>query len=35
MPASKVKAAIAQVLRDEGYIADFAVAQIATRARRN
>lgn len=26
MPASKVKAAIAQVLRDEGYIADFAVA---------
>jgi small subunit ribosomal protein S8 len=27
MPASKQKAAIAQVLRDEGYIADFAVAQ--------
>ena len=26
MPASKVKAAIAQVLRDEGYITDFAVA---------
>jgi small subunit ribosomal protein S8 len=26
MPASKVKAAIAQVLRDEGYIAGFAVA---------
>ncbi|MFZ4789959.1 MAG: 30S ribosomal protein S8 [Candidatus Competibacteraceae bacterium] len=25
MPASKVKAAIAQVLRDEGYITDFAV----------
>lgn len=29
MPASKLKAAIAQVLRDEGYIADFAVAQTA------
>ncbi len=29
MPASKVKSAIAQVLRDEGYIADFAVAPIA------
>ena len=27
MPASKVKAAIAQVLRDEGYITDFSVAQ--------
>ena len=26
MPSSKVKTAIAQVLRDEGYIADFAVA---------
>ena len=26
MPSSKVKAAIAQVLRDEGYITDFAVA---------
>ncbi len=29
MPASKLKAAIAQVLRDEGYITDFAVTQIA------
>lgn len=29
MPASKLKAAIAQVLRDEGYIADFAVAPTA------
>ena len=28
MPASKLKAAIAQVLRDEGYIADFAITQI-------
>jgi len=27
MPASKLKAAIAGVLRDEGYIADFAMAQ--------
>jgi small subunit ribosomal protein S8 len=27
MPSSKVKTAIAQVLRDEGYISDFAVAQ--------
>lgn len=27
MPSSKVKAAIAQVLRDEGYIIDFAVAK--------
>lgn len=27
MPASKLKAAIARVLRDEGYIVDFAVAQ--------
>lgn len=27
MPASKLKAAIACVLRDEGYIVDFAVAQ--------
>ena len=25
MPASKVKQAIAQVLKDEGYIEDFAV----------
>lgn len=30
MPASKLKAAVAQVLRDEGYITDFAVAQIAS-----
>jgi len=29
MPSSKVKMAIAQVLRDEGYISDFAVAQTA------
>ena len=29
MPASKLKAAIAQVLRDEGYIADFAVSPTA------
>ena len=27
MPSSKVKKAIAQVLRDEGYISDFAVTQ--------
>ncbi|PIE83256.1 MAG: 30S ribosomal protein S8 [Candidatus Contendobacter odensis] len=27
MPASKLKAAIAQVLRDEGYIAEFAVTE--------
>lgn len=27
MPASKVKAAIAQVLKDEGYIEDFAVRE--------
>jgi small subunit ribosomal protein S8 len=27
MPSSKVKAAIAQVLKDEGYIEDFAVRQ--------
>ena len=27
MPSSKVKVAIAQVLKDEGYIEDFAVAQ--------
>lgn len=27
MPASKLKMAIAQVLRDEGYISDFAVVQ--------
>ncbi len=26
MPASRLKAAVAQVLRDEGYITDFAVA---------
>lgn len=29
MPASKLKLAIAQVLHDEGYIADFTVAQTA------
>ncbi|MGB5063648.1 MAG: 30S ribosomal protein S8 [Candidatus Competibacter sp.] len=27
MPASKLKAAIARVLRDEGYITDFAITQ--------
>jgi small subunit ribosomal protein S8 len=27
MPASKLKAAIAQVLKDEGYIADFAASE--------
>lgn len=30
MPASKLKAAIARVLRDEGYITDFTITQIAT-----
>ncbi len=29
MPASKLKAAVAQVLRDEGYITDFMVAPTA------
>ena len=29
MPASKLKVAIAQVLKDEGYIDDFAVARTA------
>ena len=29
MPASKLKAAIAQVLREEGYISDFTIAQTA------
>ena len=29
MPASKLKAAVAQVLRDEGYIIDYATDQIA------
>lgn len=28
MPASKLKAAVAQVLRDEGYISDFAVSSV-------
>ena len=31
MPASKLKAAIAQVLKDEGYIEDFAVREDGTR----
>ena len=31
MPASKLKAAVAQVLRDEGYITDFTVAPTAPR----
>ena len=30
MPASKLKAAIAQVLKDEGYVEDFAVRQDGT-----
>ena len=37
MPASKLKSAIAQVLKDEGYIEDFAIRQkaaAATTARR-
>ena len=28
MPASKLKAAIAQVLKDEGYVEDFAVQEV-------
>jgi small subunit ribosomal protein S8 len=32
MPASKVKAAIAQVLKDEGYVEDFAVRDLEGRA---
>ncbi len=32
MPSSKVKVAIANVLRDEGYIEDFAVAQDSGKA---
>jgi small subunit ribosomal protein S8 len=32
MPASKLKSAIAQVLKDEGYIADFAVQDEAGKA---
>ena len=31
MPASKVKAAIAQVLKDEGYVDDFAVREVEGR----
>ncbi|OGA20874.1 MAG: 30S ribosomal protein S8 [Betaproteobacteria bacterium RIFCSPLOWO2_02_FULL_67_26] len=31
MPASKVKAAIAQVLKDEGYVEDFAVRELEGR----
>ena len=31
MPASKVKAAIAQVLKDEGYVEDFAVRELVGR----
>ncbi len=31
MPASKVKAAIAQVLKDEGYVDDFAVRELEGR----
>ena len=32
MPASKVKAAIAKVLKDEGYIDDFAVRPLERQA---
>ena len=32
MPSSKVKVAIASVLKDEGYIEDFAVSEIAGKA---
>ena len=32
IPASKVKAAIAQVLKDEGYVEDFAVRDLEGRA---
>jgi small subunit ribosomal protein S8 len=32
MPASRVKSAIAQVLKDEGYIEDFAVRELEGRA---
>jgi len=32
MPASKVKAAIAQVLKDEGYVEDFAVRSLEGKA---
>ena len=35
MPASKVKAAIAQVLKDEGYIDDFAVKTEGAKAELN
>ena len=33
MPASKLKASIAQVLKDEGYIEDFALRDEAARRR--
>ena len=32
MPASKLKAAIAQVLKDEGYVEDFVVHQVERKA---
>jgi len=35
MPSSKVKVAIANVLKDEGYIEDFAVSQDAGKAELN
>jgi small subunit ribosomal protein S8 len=35
MPSSKVKTAIAKVLKDEGYIEDFAVRDIAGKAELN
>ena len=33
MPGSKLKAAVAKVLKDEGYIADFALTDLAGKAR--
>jgi small subunit ribosomal protein S8 len=33
MPGSKLKAAVAQVLKDEGYIADFALSDESGKAR--
>jgi small subunit ribosomal protein S8 len=33
MPGSKLKAAVAKVLKDEGYIADFALSEASGKAR--
>jgi small subunit ribosomal protein S8 len=33
MPGSKLKAAVAQVLKDEGYVNDFAVADVSGKSR--